>query len=415
MGELPPPGGRLRLAFAGLGAVAQAVHLPLINRRPDLFQLVSVFDVSPTLREKVGERFGVPALRRYASLETMLDGEPVDAVMILTGQSHAPAIVAAFARNYPVFCEKPLSFTQGEVDQIEAAVPLRLKTPSLFLGYMKQYDPAVTEAVRLLSEIGEICAVDITVLHPTGASQLEFAHLVPFAHDAPDTDAAAERDRVTHLAALGAQDDAINRLYSGALLSSLAHDLSLLRLMTGPPSYIGYVDVWTPASSTTRREVGRDTRALGKQPPSIAVTGQLPGQARVSMHWHYLPDYPAYRETVMVHHGSGSLELVFPSPYLLNAPTRLTVVDYAGGFERRSVYRSVAEAFEIQLEAFYQMVTEGRAPLSTIADGRTDVVTCQQIISCYASRTGIRLGGEAGQVVNGRPARPALIRTGGNA
>jgi predicted dehydrogenase len=416
MGQLPSPGGRrLRLAVAGLGAVAQAVHLPLINRRPDLFQLVSVFDVSPTLRQQVGERFGVPAIRRYATLEDMLDGEPVDAVMILTGQSHAPAIVAAFARGYPVFCEKPLAFTRAEVDQIEAAVPLRSETPPLFLGYMKQYDPAVTEAVRLLGEIGEICAVDITVLHPTGASQLEFAHLVPFAHDGLDSDAAAERDRVMHLAALGAQDDAINRLYSGALLSSLAHDLSLLRLMTGPPADIGYVDVWTAASSTARREIGRDIRALGEQPPSIAVTGQLPGEARVSMHWHYLPDYPAYRETVTVHHGTGSLELVFPSPYLLNAPTQLTVVDYTGGFERRSVYRSVAEAFEIQLEAFYQMVTEGRAPLSTIADGRTDVVTCQQIISCYASRTGLPLGGEAGQVMTGPPGRPALTRTGGNA
>lgn len=419
MGQLPPPSGRpLRLAVAGLGAVAQAVHLPLINRRPDLFKLVSVFDVSPTLREQVGGRFGVPATRQYASLETMLDAEPVDAVMILTGQSHAPAVVAAFARGYPVFCEKPLAFTQAEVDQIEAAIPPRLETAPLFLGYMKQYDPAVTEAVRLLGEIDEICAVDITVLHPTGASQLEFAHLVPFVHDAPDAaDAAAERDRATHLAALGAQDNAVNRLYSGALLSSLAHDLSLLRLMTGPPADIGYVDVWTAASSTTRREVGRDIRALGEQPPSIAITGRLPGQARVSMRWHYLADYPAYRETVTVHHGAGSLELVFPSPYLLNTPTRLTVIDYAGGFERRSVHRSVTEAFEIQLEAFYQMVTEGRPPLSSIADGRTDVVTCQQIMSCYAARIGVQLGGEAGQVMT-RPAEPAgrsaLTRTGGN-
>lgn len=418
MARTPPPGGRpLRLAVAGLGAVAQAVHLPLINRRPDLFELVSVFDVSPTLRERVGARFGVPAARRYASLEAMLDGEPVDTVMILTGGSHAPAVVAAFARGYPVFCEKPLAFTEAEVDQIEAAVPAGLTAP-LFLGYMKQYDPAVTEAVRLLAETDEIRAVEVTVLHPTGASQLEIAHLVPFAHDAPDAGAAAGRDRAMHQAALGGQDDAVNRLYSGALLSSLTHDLSLLRLMTGPPAEIGYVDVWTATSPATRREVGRDVRALGERPPSITITGRLPGQARVSMHWHYLADYPAYRETVTVHHGAGSLELVFPSPYLLNAPTRLTVVDNAGGFERRSAYRSVAEAFEIQLEAFCAMVTEGRAPLSSIAAGRTDVVTCQQIMSCYAARTGLRLGGEAGRVVTrpaGAPAWPAPITTGGNA
>jgi myo-inositol 2-dehydrogenase / D-chiro-inositol 1-dehydrogenase len=419
MPQLPPPPGRpLRLAVAGLGAVAQAVHLPLVNRRPDLFELVSVFDVSPTLRERVGTRFGVPAARRYADLEAMLDGDPVDAVMILTGGSHAPAVVAAFERGYPVFCEKPLAFTEAEVDQIEAAVPPQLTTPPLFLAYMKQYDPAVTEAVRLLADVEEICAVDVTVLHPTGASQLEFASLVPFAHDAPDPGAAAERDRAMHRAALGDQEDAVNRLYSGALLSSLTHDLSLLRLMTGPPAEIGYVDVWAPASARTRREVGRDVRALGERPPSISVAGRLAGQARVSMRWHYLADYPAYRETVTIHHGAGSLELVFPSPYLLNTPTRLTVVDESSGFERRSEHRSVGEAFELELVAFYEMVTEGRVPLSSITDGRTDVITCQQIMSCYAARTGLTLGGEAARVMArtaGAAPRPEPIRTGGNA
>ena len=412
-----PSRGPLRLAVAGLGAVAQAVHLPLVNRRPDLFELVSVFDASPTLREQVGRRFGVPPDRRHASLEAMLDGEPVDTLMILTGGSHAPDVTAAFARGYPVFCEKPLAFTRAEIAKIEAAVPAGLRTPPLFLGYMKQYDPAVTEVVRLLRQVDEICAVDVAVLHPTGASQLEFAHLVPFADDAPETVAAAadRRDRAIHLAALGEQDEAVNRLYSGVLLSSLTHDLSLLRLMTGPPTEIGHVDVWTAGSSRSRRDVGRDVRALGPQPPSIAVTGRLPGEARLSMRWHYLPDYPAYRETVTVHHGVGSLELVFPSPYLLNAPTRLTVVDKAGGFERRSAHRSVAEAFELQLEAFYQMVTEGRAPLSSIADGHTDIVTCQQIVSCYASRVGLRLGGEAAADQPAADGRPELIGTGGNA
>lgn len=384
-------GAPIRIAVAGLGAVAQSVHLPLINRRPDLFELVSVHDPSATLRAAVGQRFGVPAARQYPSMAALLDGEPVDAVMIFTGQSHAPQVVAAFQRGYPVFCEKPLAFTRAEIDQIEAAVPDH-SAPRLLLGYMKQYDPAVTEAIRRLRDIDDIRAIDVTVLHPTGASQLEFAHLVPFAADVPAVD-----DLPVHRAALGVQDDAVNRLYSGTLLSSVSHDLSLLRLMTGPPTSIDYVDVWHVPSSDPRRIVGRDTRALGKQPPSVGINGRLRGDARVSIRWHYLPDYPAYRETVSIHHGKGSLELVFPSPYLLHAPTELTVTDHVHGSERRSVYRSTAEAFEIQLEAFHDMVTEGRPPLSSIEDGRTDVLTCQQIMRCLAARTGIVLGGEAAE------------------
>jgi myo-inositol 2-dehydrogenase/D-chiro-inositol 1-dehydrogenase len=382
----------LRVAVAGLGAVAQAVHLPLISRRPDLFELVSVYDASATLRAIVGDRFGVPTTRRYASMDELLDGEAVDAVMIFTGQSHAPAVIAAFKRGYPVFCEKPLAFTRGEIEQIDAAVPDH-SVPSLLLGYMKQYDPAVTETVRRLREIDDVRSVEVTVLHPTGASQLDFARLVPFAGDVPQVD-----DRPVHRAALGEQDDAVNRLYSGTLLSSVSHDLSLLRLMTGPPATIDYVDVWHVPSTNGRRDVGRDTRALGQHPPSIAISGRLPGDARLSLRWHYLADYPAYRETVSIHHGKGTLELVFPSPYLLHAPTELTVTEYVRGFERRSVHRSTVEAFELELEAFHGMVTEGRRPLSSIEDGRIDVETCQQIMSCFASQTGLELGGEAAAV-----------------
>ena len=48
--------------------------------------------------------------------------------------------------------------------------------------------------------------------------------------------------------------------------------------------------------------------------------------AGVAMRWHYLPDYPAYRETVTVHHDRGTLQVAFPSPYLLNARSELLVV-----------------------------------------------------------------------------------------
>ena len=39
---------RIKLAVAGLGAVAQSVHLPLIARRWDLFELAAVCDLSPS-------------------------------------------------------------------------------------------------------------------------------------------------------------------------------------------------------------------------------------------------------------------------------------------------------------------------------------------------------------------------------
>ncbi len=43
--------------------------------------------------------------------------------------------------------------------------------------------------------------------------------------------------------------------------------------------------------------------------------------------WHCLARYPAYRESLAVHHTEGSISLTVPSPYRLHAPTELAVTD----------------------------------------------------------------------------------------
>jgi myo-inositol 2-dehydrogenase/D-chiro-inositol 1-dehydrogenase len=65
-----------------------------------------------------------------------------------------------------------------------------------------------------------------------------------------------------------------------------------------------------------------------------------------------------------VHHARGSVTLAFPSPYLLNAPTELTVTD------------------------------RGR-PAAGIAEGRGDILTCQRVVGRLAADRGLALAGEA--------------------
>ena len=99
----------------------------------------------------------------------------------------------------------------------------------------------------------------------------------------------------------------------------MIHELSVLHALAGDLEHIDTADSWAADAS----------------PGSVAFTGRLPGGARVSMAWHYLPDYPAYREEVRVHHEGGSVSLVFPSPYLLHAPTRLVSTRLDGATESR--------------------------------------------------------------------------------
>jgi predicted dehydrogenase len=370
---------RISVGVAGLGVVARTVHLPLLERRRDLFEVAAVADLARSTVNELGERYGVPPRRRHPDGWSLLADGGFDAVLLLTSGSHGELAAEALRRGLPVFCEKPLAFTRGEAAALPASAPL-------MVGYMKQYDPAVARAARLLGELGgtaAVHAVDVTVLHPSGESQLAFAHLPPAPPDLPEAEVAALRRHHADLVRAAVGDAAAAQALYRILVSSVCHQLSLLRLLTGAPATVDHVATW-PATTPDGPE------------PSVEVTGALAGGGRYAIRWLYLPAYPAYRETVTVHHAHGSLELVFPSPYLLNAPTTLTTVDNDGGAgERRAAYRSVAEAFERELVAFHALVTAGVAPLTGVAGGVDDIRTSQRIVRRFGELTGVPVGGEA--------------------
>lgn len=393
----------MRLGVLGLGAVAQAVHLPLLARRPDLFTVAAICDLAPEVSDALGERYGIA--RRYTAWGDMLADGGLDALMVLHRGSHTTAVRDGLAAGLPVFCEKPLAYTTAEVDSLGGT------GPPVMVGYMKQYDPAVVEAARLLADVDDIRMVEASVLHPPGMAQLAIARVVGPASPLPAA-ATAEgdaEDRRLWTDALGADaDEPLWRAYRGALVSSLAHDLSIMRSFGCAPATVDHADLWRQSSGHAVRDPGRDRRSFGEHPPSIAATGTLAGGGRYTLAWHYLPDLPAYRETVRVVHGRGTVELVFPSPYLLHAPTELTVstlddatAPYGRDAERRVTRRSVAEAFELQLEAFHDMVRTGTPPRSGLAEGRADILDCQRIVAAFAARTGLPVGGEVGKLVAG--------------
>ena len=296
--------------------------------------------------------------------------------MVLTGGSHGADALAAVDAGLPVFCEKPLAYSRAEATALIEACAGR---PMVLLAYMKQYDPAAARLARIIADTSDIRAVEVQVLHPSDESQLAFAHLPPRVDDidAATVTALAAATDTALTAAIGRSGDEHARLYSDILLGSIVHDTSLLRGMFGA---VDTVDV-------VRRWAG--------EPGSIEVLGTLPGGVRLSLTWHYIPDYPAYRETVTVHHGRGSAGVVFPCPYLLNAPSELRVVRNVDGAEEATAVRSVEEEFETELEAFAAMVREGRPPLSGPAEGLADIVTAQRMYARYAAGYGVSVSGEA--------------------
>jgi len=371
----------LRIGVVGLGAVAQSVHLPLITRRWDLFDLAAVADLSPTLLGRVGAQYGVPAEHQYQNLADMLDGEELDAVVLLTSGSHGQPALQCIEAGVAVLCEKPLAFSLGEIELLRKAEQGQGRA-MLLLGYMKEYDPAVLTLKERLPGRKDTRFVNVEVLHPAGSAQLAFANLHPGARDVPADvlSGLIEADEQKLDAALGKDSHPLlRRLYSNVILGSLIHDIAVVRALVGPLQAIDAVHYW----------------AEQDDPGSIEITATAADGVRVHFNWHFLADYPVYRETVTVHHTRGSGKLEFTVPYLLNAPTKLQITEKAGAGVSDSLFEDVTEAFEQELVAFHRMVDGGEQPPTGIAEGEADVRVAQLIAAALADSLQVSIGGEA--------------------
>jgi Oxidoreductase family, NAD-binding Rossmann fold len=373
----------VRLGIIGLGAVAQLVYEPILARRHDLFEIVGVAELSRSVRDAVGARLGVAAGRRHASVEELLAGGGLDAVLVLSSGSHGAVVDAVTAEGIPVLVEKPLAWTHGELDRLAGRSTL------IQVGYMKRFDPAYRRIAELLDGGGSaVRAVEVTVLHPSDARQVAFrgGTLARGTDVAPELAAAGQaRAELLRARALGDSAAELGWVYSDVLLGSLIHDLAVLRPLVGDPRDIGWARLWPGDWHPERLSVGFDA--------------DLDGEAQLSIRWHYLPDYPSYTETVRLHTETESYTLTFPAPYLLHAPTLLSVTSARDGYTEVTGTTSHVEAFEAQLVDFHTTAVNGVAPAIGLSEARADLTTCQRFAAALAAGLGVGIGGEAAQTV----------------
>ncbi|MGH2750760.1 MAG: Gfo/Idh/MocA family protein [Actinomycetota bacterium] len=370
MGPTPETSGEpVRLGIAGLGTVAQIIYLPLLARRPAQFRIAAVADASATVLDAMADRLHLPAAARHRSIDDLLGAGDLDAVLLLTSGSHGPAARSILAARLPLLCEKPLAYTVEEADALGPAARLQL-------GYMKQFDPAVERAGGLIDALGKLRSAEITVLHPSIERQI--AHLGPLVRPAPDELLPSDNDIVSR--ALGSAAATLGPLYAHVLLGSIVHELSVLDALVGGLAGVDEARTWPPL----------------EWPPSVALEGPLGDGARASIRWHFLPERPVYREEVALHFDDGSLKIVFPSPFWMDAATVLTVTERDGELgERVTSHRSPQEAFDRQLLAFHELVKFGGRPRAGVGAGTRHIALAQRAAALIGRNQGVAVGGEA--------------------
>jgi predicted dehydrogenase len=367
--------GKLRVGVVGCGGIAQMMHLPTLAERPDLFEIVALADVSEAALQAVGERYQVT--HRSRDFRDVTSSPNVDAVFVLSSGRHDAPLLAAFDLGKHVFVEKPLGFGRPETARLAAAAASARGLT--MVGYHKRFDPAYLAACALIRGMEDLRYVEATVLHPDDGAYREHHAILPYREprrpgttDAEMNRGARQEAETSDLkegldATVRADASADERVAGLMLWQSLIHDVNALRGALGEPERVLSASVWNE----------------GMAQHSLT---QFPRGVRVSMSWVSLPGVKHYEERLRFVSPSLRVTLVFPSPYIRHAPTKLEVERMDGEtlvVEDRVV--SYDEAFRAEVHHFRQSILGGTKPAMSVDEAVSDARWIESIGRSYAA------------------------------
>jgi len=133
---------KLNLGVIGLGRLGRVYAADLAQRVPNA-RLVAVADKRPDLARSFAAEYGVP--HWYLSHQELLADSAVDAVAVVTPtNTHKEVVVEAAAHRKAIFCEKPISLSLQEAQQMIQAV----ESKGVFFqaGFQRRFDAGYAAA-----------------------------------------------------------------------------------------------------------------------------------------------------------------------------------------------------------------------------------------------------------------------------
>ena len=139
---------KIKVAVIGAGMMGKN-HLRTYKNLNNV-ELVGVYDIFPDAAKAAAEMFDIKA---FSSLEEVAAN--VDAVSVVT-TSVTHADVGEFFLNHKIHCmmEKPLATTEEECKRLISAA--KRNNVVLLVGHIEQFNPAVEQMHRLLSDTSKI-------------------------------------------------------------------------------------------------------------------------------------------------------------------------------------------------------------------------------------------------------------------
>ena len=342
---------KLRVGIIGCGEVTQIMHLPSLIQLKDYFEVTAISDASQTVVDGVGEQWNIR--KRFLDERDLLAQDDVDAVLIASpSHYHARSAIYAAEAGKHVLVEKPMCYTLREADEVSAAA--KKAGVTVQVAYMRRYAPAFVEACRLVRELDSIRFARVHDIIGRNASIVERTSRVIKGKDIPvaalDASRAAESALMDE--ALGSFTPELGRAY-GILLGLASHDVSAMRELLDEP---------------------RGTLYAAHRHGGTYVTAALDyGDfiCHVEIGVDQIPRYDTY---LQVYGNDKIVQVRYDTPYVRHLPTRLIITEAAGDRVTHSDANPAwSDNFTMEWIAFYENITQQRAPKSSPEDFRKDL------------------------------------------
>jgi len=135
---------RLNVGVIGLGRLGRVYAADLAHRVPNA-RLVAVADQQADLAESFAKQYGVP--KWYKSHGDLLGDKDVAAVAVITSTStHREVVIDAVNAGKAVFCEKPISISLPEAEEMLRAV--QAAGAFLQMGFQRRFDAGYVAAKK---------------------------------------------------------------------------------------------------------------------------------------------------------------------------------------------------------------------------------------------------------------------------
>jgi len=153
------------IALVGCGAIAEAFYLPALRKRRDLVSSLTLVDKNRDRAEAVRNRLGAQdASGDHRSVLDRVDG----AIIATPHHLHTPLTLEFVEHGVHVLCEKPLSETPEEVDQIVDAA--RRNGVEVAVNHTRRLFTSFQAVRRAIADgdVGELREIDYVLGEPFG-------------------------------------------------------------------------------------------------------------------------------------------------------------------------------------------------------------------------------------------------------